>query len=142
MQIKEVMTRSVETISRNASIAEAAKIMRTLDTGFLPVTDTDKERLIGVATDRDIVLRCVARGRNPADTPIQDVISEKVLYCFADQDVETAASSMAEQQVYRLVVLDGPESKRLAGVVTLSDIRRHGAKEVAEPAADQIVEAG
>lgn len=141
MQIQDVMTRNVDTITGGASIADAAKKMRQLDTGFLPVTDAEQERLIGVATDRDIVLRCVARGRDPADTPIEDAMSEKVLYCFANEDVESAARSMAEQQVYRLVVLDKPESKRLAGIVSMSDIRRHGANDAAEQAVDRIVEA-
>lgn len=141
MQILNVMTRNVDTITGGASIAEAAKRMKQLDSGFLPVSDSEKERLIGVATDRDIVLRCVAEGRDPANTPVEEAMSDKVLYCFADEDVESAARSMAEQQVYRLVVLDKPESKRLAGIVTMSDIRRHGANDAAEQAVDRIVEA-
>jgi CBS domain-containing protein len=141
MQIEQVMTRSVDTVVSGASISEAANRMKQIDAGFLPVTDKARERLVGVATDRDIVVRCIAEGRDPADTPIDEAMSEKVLYCFADDEVEQAAHSMATQQVYRLVVLDGRESKRLAGILTMSDIRRQGSSDAAQLAADRVVEA-
>lgn len=141
MRIEEVMTKDVDTIAGGTSIAEAAKEMKRLDVGFLPVADSSEDRLIGVTTDRDIVVRCIAEGRDPASTPVEEAMSEKVLYCFADGDVESAARSMADQHVYRLMVLDGPDSKRLVGVISMNDIRRQGANDVAERAADRIAEA-
>ncbi len=141
MKIEEVLTRSVDTITSGSTIKQAAREMQQLDTGFLPVTDADKQRLIGVATDRDIVVRCIADGKNPDDTPVDEAMSEKVLYCFSGDDVESAARSMAKQQVYRLVVLENPESKKLVGVVSLGDLRRKGANGVAEDATERIVEA-
>lgn len=141
MQIAQAMTKNVETIPSGTSVVDAAGRMKQLEAGFLPVTDRDEERMIGIATDRDIVVRCVAEGRDPARTPIDEAISERVLYCFADETLESAAKSMARKQVYRLVVLDEPDSKRLVGIISLSDIRRHGGDEVAEQAIERIVEA-
>lgn len=141
MKIEEVMTRQVDTVTQGTPIADAAREMKRIDSGFLPVTDAGRERLIGVATDRDIVLRCVADRCDPSDTPVDEAMSDKVLYCFAGDDVESAARSMAGQQVYRLVVLDDPEAKNLVGIVSLNDIRRHGAGEAAEEASEHIVEA-
>lgn len=141
MRIEEVMTRNVDTITSGATITEAARKMEQRDTGFVPVADAGQERLIGVATDRDIVVRCIAEGKDPDDTPVDEAMSDKVLYCFGGDDLNSAARSMAEQQVYRLVVLDNPESKKLVGVVSLGDLRRKGASDVAEHAIDRIIEA-
>jgi CBS domain-containing protein len=141
VQVSEVMTKSVDTIPQGTSLAEVAKKMKALDCGFLPVSDACKSRLIGITTDRDIVTRCVAEGKNASATPVEEAMTDRVLYCFSEDDVEQAASSMAEQQVYRLVVLDDAKSKRLVGVISMGDIRRHGSNKAAERAADRIVEA-
>ncbi len=138
MKVNETMTRNVDTIKTGSRVSEAARHMKQLNVGFLPVSDEQNLKLIGVATDRDIVLRCIGSDLDPKQTPVEDVMSDKVLYCFADDDIESAAKSMAEQQVYRLVVLDSPETKQLAGIVTLGDIRRHGGSAPAEWASDQI----
>lgn len=142
MKIEEVMTSSVDTITSGATITQAAQEMKKIDSGFLPVTDTNQERLVGVTTDRDLVVRCIAEGKNPDSTPVDEAMSEKVLYCFSDDDVESAAKNMAEQQVYRLVVLDDRDSKNLVGVVSLGDLRRRGVNGAAQRAADQIVDQG
>lgn len=142
MKVNEAMTRQVDTIGAGSRVSDAARHMKQLNIGFLPVSDAKQQKLIGVATDRDIVLRCIANDLDPGQTPVEEVISDKVLYCFADDDMESAAKSMAEQQVYRLVVLDSPESKQLAGIVTLGDIRRHGGGASVEWASDQIAGAG
>jgi CBS domain-containing protein len=83
----------------------AARKTRDLDCGFLPVADPREEKLSGVITDRDITLRAVADGRDPAKTTVGDIQSDRVLYCFRNDDVTDAARSMQKQQVYRLVVL-------------------------------------
>jgi CBS domain-containing protein len=122
MQIKEIMTPDPELIDPEASIRKAAKRMRDEDIGALPVGEND--RLIGMVTDRDIALRGVAEDRAPETTTVRDVMSEKVYYCFEDDDIEDAAQCMAENQVRRLPILN--RDKRLTGIVSLADIAQTG----------------
>ena len=122
MQIKEIMTSDPELIDPDASIRKAAKRMRDEDIGALPVGEND--RLIGMVTDRDIAVRGVAEDRAPETTTVRDVMSEKVYYCFEDDDVEDAARCMAENQVRRLPILN--RDKRLTGIVSLADIAQTG----------------
>jgi len=140
MKISEVMTRNVEYIPSSTTLEEAAVRMRELDTGFLPIGDSPDGKLQGVITDRDIVVRALAEGLDPADTTVEQVRSNKVLYCFQDDDLHSAADSMGQQQVYRLIVLDNPDDKRLSGVITLGDILRHDQEPLAERTARSIVD--
>jgi CBS domain-containing protein len=117
MQISERMTRNVELAAPGQSIAEAARLMASLDVGALPVGEND--RLVGMITDRDIVVRALAQGHGP-DTPIRDVMSSEIRYCYEDQSVEDVARNMGDIQVRRLPVLD--RDKRLVGIVSLGDI--------------------
>lgn len=142
MQVREAMSHHVQPLAANASVLDAARMMRSLDVGFVPVSDEDAERLKGVITDRDIVVRCTADGRNPEEVNLGEVLSEKPLYCFEDDDLSEAASSMADQQVYRLIVLDNPKSKRLTGVISLADIVRRNQPDLAERAAVAIAGSG
>lgn len=139
MQVRDVMTEQARYIPTSTPIQEAAQTMRELDCGFLAVGDTEKERLQGVITDRDIVLRAVARGLDLTQTPISEIQSNKVLYCFADDDLNAACESMQSQQIHRLVVLDNPQDKQLAGVLSLGDIVRHGQDSLAEKAMQGIM---
>lgn len=91
----------------------------TLNVGLLPVTDSD--RLVGMITDRDIAVRGVARGRGP-DTPVRDVMTEDVKYCFEDQDLDDVTLNMGEIQVRRLPVVN--KDKQLVGIIALGDIAR------------------
>jgi CBS domain-containing protein len=122
MKIMEIMTRDPELISPDASIKDAAKRMKDENIGALPIGEND--RLIGMVTDRDIAMRGVAEGRAPETTPVRDVMSEKILYCFEDDDIEDAAQCMAEHQVRRLPILN--RDKRLTGIVSLADIAQTG----------------
>jgi CBS domain-containing protein len=117
MKISDCMSRDVQTISPEDSIQEAASLMTSLDVGSLPVGQDD--RLVGMVTDRDIVIRAVCAGKG-ADTPIRDVMSNELLYCFDDQDIDTVAKNMGEQKVRRLPVVD--RDKRLVGIISLGDI--------------------
>ena len=105
MKVSEAMTREVEIIDPNAAVGEAARRMRDDNVGALPVGEND--RLIGIVTDRDIVVRGVADNRLGGTTAVRDVMSEHVYYCFDDDDLEQAAKIMAEHQVRRLPVLNG-----------------------------------
>src|SRR3546814_1366499 len=96
------MTREVEIVDPDTTLQNTARIMAEIDAGILPVSDG--ERLIGIITDRDIAVRGVALGRSP-DTRVADVMSQEVLYCFEDQDVEDVLVNIGEIQVLRLPVL-------------------------------------
>ncbi|MFZ5913490.1 MAG: CBS domain-containing protein [Pseudomonadota bacterium] len=124
MQVKDIMSSRPAYISKETSLQETAQKMEELDCGFLPVGDGDK--LDGVLTDRDIVLRAVAKGKDLKNTTAGDMLTDRVLYCFEEDSVEEAARNMREQQVYRLVVLNNSQEKRLRGVVSLGDISRKG----------------
>jgi CBS domain-containing protein len=133
MQVGEIMTRGVKVIHPEDSIRKAARQMRDEDVGSLPVAEGD--RLVGFITDRDIVVRALADNGGP-DSPVTEAMSEKILYCFEDDTVESVAKNMAHNQVRRLPVLT--REKRLCGIVALGDIANAGADEPAERALEGI----
>jgi CBS domain-containing protein len=117
MQVRQAMSTDVKIAGPNQSIQAAAAIMAEIDAGVLPVGEND--RLVGVITDRDIAVRAVAAGKDP-DTPVREVMSKEVLYCFDQDEIEDVAQNMAENKLRRLPVLDA--NKRLVGIVSLGDI--------------------
>jgi len=117
MQVNEAMCSDVKIANPNQPIREAARMMAKIDAGMLPVGEND--RLVGVITDRDIAIRGVAADMGP-DTPIRQVMSTEVKYCFESDDVDEVARNMADLKVRRLPVLDG--KKRLVGIISLADI--------------------
>ena len=117
MAIKHVMSSGVAVVAPDDSIQAAAQKMADGDVGFIPVCDGEK--LVGVLTDRDLAVRAVAAGKG-ADTAVRDVMTEEVIYCFEDEDVERVARLMKEREIRRVLVVD--RSKRLAGVVSLGDL--------------------
>jgi CBS domain-containing protein len=119
MQVKEVMTHGAECIGPEESLQQAAQKMKNLDVGPLPVCG-DGDRLVGILTDRDIVVRAVAEGRDPRSARVRDAMTEGIAYCFEDDDVNEAARLMTEKQIRRLVVLN--RDKRLTGIVSLGDL--------------------
>jgi CBS domain-containing protein len=124
-KIADVMTHGAEFTSPDASIEEAAKKMATEDVGFLPVGEND--RLIGMITDRDIAIRAVAHGKEPRHTKVRDVMTDRVLYCFEDENADAAIATMSKLQVRRLPVVN--RDKRLVGVVSMGDLAtKHSAQ--------------
>ena len=119
MKVSEVMTGDVKIADPSRSIQDAAKLMDKNDCGSLPVGEGD--RLVGMITDRDIVVRAVAAGL-PASTPIRDIMSAEVKYCFEDEEIEDVAENMADIQMRRLPVLN--RDKRIVGIVSLGDLAR------------------
>lgn len=117
MQVREVMTRGVVVISEEISLRDAATLMREHDVGSLPVNRGDD--LVGMVTDRDIVVRGLAAGLEP-DAGVREVMSEGVKYCYEDEDVESVAANMAGLQIRRMAVLD--RDKRLVGILSLANI--------------------
>jgi len=121
MLVEELMTSEVEVLDVGTSVREAARRMRDLNLGFLPIVD-DAQQLVGVLTDRDIALRVVADDR-PLDIPVDEVMTEEVISCRPDDDVERAEELMRVNQKARLVCLD--EGGRVAGVLSLADIAQY-----------------
>jgi CBS domain-containing protein len=116
MQIKEVMSRNVVLASPRESLSEVAQMMAEKDVGFMPVGEGD--RIVGMVTDRDMVIRGLAKGKGP-ETPVSDVMTRDVKYCFDDEDIDHVVANMGENQVRRLPVMN--REKRLVGIVSLAD---------------------
>ncbi len=117
MKISDRMSRDVRVASPAQSLFEAAKLMAELDVGVLPIGEND--RLVGMVTDRDIAIRGVAAGLGP-DTPIRNIMSREVKYCYEDQSVDEVARNMGAIRVRRLPVLN--RDKRLVGIISLGDL--------------------
>lgn len=117
MKVREAMTRDVRLIQPDQPIREAARAMAELDIGALPVEEND--RLVGMITDRDITVRAVALGLGP-ETPVRQVMSPEVKYCFEDQSIDEVTENMGEHRIRRLPVLN--RDKRLVGILSLGDL--------------------
>lgn len=118
MKLKVIMTETPEYVIPELPLTKAARKMRDLDVGFLPVGDGIK--IQGVLTDRDIVIRGVAEDLDLNSVKADDLITEDVFYVFDDQDIEFALETMRNKQVRRLVVVN--RNKDFVGVVSLGDL--------------------
>jgi len=118
MKLKDIMTPNPVCVSPDDSLQDAARKMRDLNVGPMPVCDNN--RLAGMLTDRDIVLTSVAEGKDPRTTHVREAMSEGVFYGFEDQDIDEAARTMREKQIRRLLVLN--RDKNLVGIVSLGDL--------------------
>ena len=137
MKVSECMTRQVFVIGPDDSLREAAQRMAECDAGALPVGEND--RLVGVITDRDIAIRAVARDL-PSDTPVRDVMSPEVLYCYENDDIEQVVENMGQQQLRRLPVVNS--DKRLVGIVSIGDLASHARTATTGQAVADISRAG
>jgi CBS domain-containing protein len=137
MTIKELMTTEVQLISREATIREAAHKMKELNIGVLPVKDDGK--VVGIITDRDIVVRALANDRDPAATPVSEAMTDHVLACSEDDNIKQASQIMRDKKVRRLLVTGG--DGKLRGVVTLGDLAaKSGNEQVAATTARAVSE--
>ena len=139
INVQNVMTANVSWVTPDTTLPEVARRMRAEDIGSVPVVEGD--RLVGMVTDRDIVLRAVVDGGDVTAIKARQVMSPGVLYCFADQSVAEVLDDMGGRQVRRLPVVS--REKRLVGVVSLGDLSRAAEsqsgtalKEISRPAAD------
>jgi len=119
--IKEVMTRNVRACEPNATVAEAAQVMAREDVGPVPIVEDG--RLVGLVTDRDIVVRVVAEGRDPNATTVKEIASTELVTVSPDDNLDEALNLLARRQVRRLPVVEGD---RLVGIVAQADIARLG----------------
>lgn len=135
MRISEIMSRDVKVARPQDTIQDVARRMVEIDAGVIPVCDGD--RLQGMVTDRDIVVRAVSEGRS-FQTPVSEVMTPDVECCYEDDDIGEAADRMAELQVRRLAVVD--RDKRLVGIVALGDIARQAKDKTTGQTLEEISE--
>lgn len=130
-RVHEVMTDRPRCVTPETPVAEAARLMETDDVGALPILEG--ENLTGMVTDRDIVIRAVAKGKDPRGMPVREVASEELISVHPDDELSEALRLMAHHQVRRLPVVD---EGRLVGIVAQADI----ASEASEKAVGAMVE--
>ena len=118
MKVQDVMINNVELVNADDPVLVAAQLMAEQNVGALPVADRD--RLIGMITDRDVVVRVVASRRDPQVTPVREAMTQGVKYCYEDEDLTHVMHNMDELGVQRLPVMT--RSKRLAGIISRTDI--------------------
>lgn len=117
MKVKDVMTKNVAYIKPDATVIEAAKLMQQHNIGSIPVCD--QTGVVGMVTDRDIVVRNVIMGTDPQSTPVSNIMTTKIATVTSDTDVNTLGDIMAKNQVRRIPVVD---NKTLVGIVALGDL--------------------
>jgi len=121
MKVRDAMSPDVETARSNQSVKEVAERMQKQGIGYFPICD--RGRLVGIVTDRDIMCRIVAEGRDAAATRLRDIMTKGVAYCFDDDDLATAIQLMEQNCIRRLPVVDHRE--HLVGILSLTDLARH-----------------
>jgi CBS domain-containing protein len=118
MQIKDIMTKGLEVISSDSNLTEIAKKMRSFGCGAMPVFESNK--IIGIVTDRDIVVRAIADGKDPSQTSAKDIMSVQPCCCFEDDSIEEAVKMMENKKVKRILVKN-PDGNPI-GIISLGDI--------------------
>ncbi|MBA3384855.1 MAG: CBS domain-containing protein [Actinobacteria bacterium] len=121
-KVRDAMTDNPRKVDMTTPVAEAAKLMATEDVGSLPVTDGD--RLVGIVTDRDIVTRVVAEGKDAQTATVGEIASKDLVTVDPQQDLDKALRLMAQHQVRRLPVVE--EDGRLVGILAQADVAREG----------------
>ena len=121
--VRDVMTRNPECVTERDSLRDAARIMKDQDTGVVPVVDNNK-KIIGMITDRDIVVRCVAEGKNPLDARVNEVMSKSVRKVQEDATVNEVLGLMKSSEIRRVPVVDGND--QIVGIVSMGDIATEG----------------
>jgi CBS domain-containing protein len=117
MKVSECMCRNVRLCSPHDTLRDAARKMKECDAGAMPVGE--KHRLIGMITDRDIVLRAVAEGKGP-DTPVGEAMTQMVYYAFDDEELDSAAATMSQLNLRNLPVLN--HQRQMVGILSLCDV--------------------
>jgi CBS domain-containing protein len=121
MKIKDIMSKDVAIVAPEAILVDVVGKMQERDCGCVVVAKDD--RLVGMITDRDIALRCVAKSHDPKETTAEQVMTSEILYCMETDDADDVARNMGENKVRRLPVLNA--EKRLVGIVSLGDLASH-----------------
>lgn len=120
-KLSEIMTPNVKTATSDTSLADAARMMTDNDIGWLAIVDRNR-RLVGTLTDRDIVVRAVARDLAPSQARVEQAMSSGVVSARSDQSLQDGARLMQENQIRRIAIVDGEDKP--VGVVSLGDIAK------------------
>jgi len=134
MQVREAMHKGVEWMAPTTSLAELAQTMRKHDVGAIPIGEND--RLIGMVTDRDIVVKGLANGKDASSLTARDVMTEGIVYCRANEELGDALRIMEDKKIRRLPVLD--ENKRMIGMLSLGDVSSAASHELAGELASAV----
>ena len=130
MKVKQAMHKGVQWVDPAMSVETLARLMRAHDIGAIPIGEND--RLIGMVTDRDIVCRCIAAALDPTSATARDVMTEGIVFCLDEQELDDAARIMEAKKIRRLPVING--KKRMIGILSLGDLShtapRHISSEV------------
>lgn len=122
MKVKDCMCNNVTYITPNSTICDCAKLMKGEHVGCIPVCDTN-ENVVGVVTDRDVILRCVACGKDTTTTPVSEIMTSKVCCCGENDELNNVEKIMTENQIRRLPVVD--DNNKIIGILTLGDLCKH-----------------
>ncbi|HEY8555642.1 MAG TPA: CBS domain-containing protein [Burkholderiales bacterium] len=121
MQARDIMSRNIRIIPTGTSLRAAAELMRQMDVGILPVSE--KGRIVGMLSDRDIAVRAVAEGADPGATSAGEVMTGNVVSCYEDEDARSVAQLMSERGVRRVVVVNRKDEA--VGIVSVDDLAMH-----------------
>ena len=117
----DVMTKDIVTCTPQNTIVEVARLMKTEDIGPILIVDNEQSRtLVGIMTDRDIVIKVIADGQDPKTTPVGEAMSKKLVTCRPDDDVDVAMKAMAQFQLRRIPVVG--ENMTLLGIISQADV--------------------
>jgi CBS domain-containing protein len=134
MKIRDLMKPSPEFITADATVVEAARKMRDINTGVLPVVEgaqgSDSQRPIGVLTDRDITIRATAEGKNPEQCRVENIFTRDTVFCYEEDTIANAFEKMVANDVGRLLVKSRGEA--LAGIISMADILGNAPEQVIE----------
>jgi CBS domain-containing protein len=135
MKVQEIMTPRPRHCSPSATLSEAARLMLDMDVGEIPVTG-DGLKVVGVITDRDIVVRCIAAGGDPQNTPVESCMTAPALTLSDDASLEECARLMAGQQVRRVPIVDA--NGALCGIVAQADLETTDARSLKAEVAARV----
>ena len=121
MKVKDCMCNSVAYVAPNCSIKDCSKVMLQNHVGCIPVCD-NQNQIVGLVTDRDLILRCIACDKDTANTPVSEVMTSKVCCCNPETDIESAEEMMSKHQVRRLPVV---QNGQIVGMITLGDLSKN-----------------
>ena len=125
MKVKDIMTRNVACLNPAATVLEAAQLMQKHNVGSIPVCD--ESGVVGIVTDRDIVVRNIAHGKDPGQTPVRDVMTSQVIAVGPETDIRDVFGIMSQKKVRRLPVV---ENNQLVGIIALGDIATNAPQDV------------
>lgn len=134
MKVRQAMHAGVDWCAPETLLSDIARIMRDADVGAVPIGEND--RLIGMVTDRDIVCRGLADGKDPASLTARDVMTEGIVYCTEDAEIDDAIHMMENKQVRRMPVIN--DKKRMTGMLSLGDLSHAASREMTGELAEAV----